>query len=162
MIYTKIMTLNNSFKVILYKHRRFIIFNKCNGLSCVQTIIVFFEAYRNAHFLFALRTNIGCPEILVGISPIFYKSSFNSALLASIAEQAFIHKRTVNTADCVRFKKELFIKRLIARLNIFFKILRIHSSEAQPMRFRTFRESIRSKSGIWGEKDYGGKLILSS
>ena len=39
---------------------------------------------------------------------------------------------------------------------------RIHSSEAQPMRFRTFRESIRSKSGIWSEKDYGGKLILSS
>ena len=30
---------------------------------------------------------------------------------------------------------------------------RIHSSEAQPMRFRTFRESIRNMGGVWAGND---------
>lgn len=30
---------------------------------------------------------------------------------------------------------------------------RIHSSEVQPMRFRTFRESIRNMDGVWTGND---------
>ena len=30
---------------------------------------------------------------------------------------------------------------------------RIHSSEIQPMRFRTFKESIRNMGGVWTDND---------
>ena len=94
----------------MYKHGLFVLGNASNRFSCIKAVKIFFESDSNPNLFLTLRADICCTEILIGISPVYEQGALYSAVLAGIAEKAFVNERTVDIADRIRLEKQPLIK----------------------------------------------------
>ena len=94
----------------MYKHGLFVLGNESDRFSCIKAVKVFFKSDSHPNLFLALRADICCTEILIGISPVCEQSALYSAVLAGIAEKAFVNERTVDIADRIGLEKEFLIK----------------------------------------------------